>query len=186
MQLLCNMSCETRERMQNMFRNNLISVHLHCTSRLPTLAHAPSYAPYPQPPSGQPSDGAVPVRGLTGPPPPQGSIALPHSGPSRAGPLRRHQTCDFREHATSAPAEPGGEIRNVSRNQAHTHVLWQALKSHVFGSGTFGAFWPAQHCICASPLFTFALPRRARAAAGCRGLPRTLGAPRPVPLLTAV
>ena len=30
--------------------------------------------------------------------------------------------CDFREHATSAPAELGAEIHNVSRNRARTQV----------------------------------------------------------------
>ena len=55
--------------------------------------------------------------------------------------IRRHQTCDFREHATSAPAELGGEIHNVSRNRARAQVLLQARKLHVYGSGTFGAFW---------------------------------------------
>ena len=57
------------------------------------------------------------------------------------GMARRHQTCDFGEHATSAPAELGGEIHNVSRNRARTRVLLQARKLHVYGSGTFGAFW---------------------------------------------
>ena len=56
--------------------------------------------------------------------------------------FRRHQPCEFREHATSAPAELGGEIHNVSRNRARTQVLLQARKLHVYGSGTFGAFWP--------------------------------------------
>ena len=37
--------------------------------------------------------------------------------------IRRHQTCDFCERATSAPAELGGEIHSVSRNRAHTQVL---------------------------------------------------------------
>ena len=36
---------------------------------------------------------------------------------------RRHQTRDFGEHATSAPAELGGKIHNVSRNRARTQVL---------------------------------------------------------------
>ena len=49
---------------------------------------------------------------------------------------RRHQPCDFGEHKTSAPAELGGEIQNVSRNRARTQVLMQARKSHVYGSGT--------------------------------------------------
>ena len=53
--------------------------------------------------------------------------------------LRWHQTCDFCEHATSAPAELGREIHNVSRNRA-TKVLLQAQKLHVYGSGTLGAF----------------------------------------------
>ena len=41
---------------------------------------------------------------------------------------------------TSAPAELGGKIRSVSRNQARTQVLLQAQKLHVYGSGTFGSF----------------------------------------------
>ena len=45
---------------------------------------------------------------------------------------RRHQTCYFREHATSAPAELGGKFHNVSRNRARTQVLLQAQKLHVF------------------------------------------------------
>ena len=43
---------------------------------------------------------------------------------------RRHQTCDFGEHATSVPAELGGEIRNVARDRARTQVLLQARKCH--------------------------------------------------------
>ena len=43
--------------------------------------------------------------------------------------------------STSAPAELGGEIRNVSRSVARTQVLLQARKLHVYGSGSFGAFW---------------------------------------------
>ena len=42
----------------------------------------------------------------------------------------RRQTCDFRKHAISAPAEPGGETHNVSRNQARAQVLLQARKLH--------------------------------------------------------
>ena len=67
--------------------------------------------------------------------------------PSQQAPsttARRHQTCDFRAHATSAPAELGGEIHNVSHNRACTQVLLQARKLHVYGSGTFGAFWGKQ------------------------------------------
>ena len=45
---------------------------------------------------------------------------------------------DFGEHATSAPAELGGKIHNVSRNRARTQVLPQARKLHVYGSGTLG------------------------------------------------
>ena len=37
--------------------------------------------------------------------------------------LGRHQTCDFREQAPSAPAELGGEIHNVSQDRARTRVL---------------------------------------------------------------
>ena len=44
-------------------------------------------------------------------------------------------------HATSAPAEPGGQIHNVSRYRAHTQVLPQAQKLHVYGGGKFDAFW---------------------------------------------
>ena len=33
------------------------------------------------------------------------------------------------------------EIQNVSRNRAHTQGLLQARKSHIYGSGTFGASW---------------------------------------------
>ena len=54
--------------------------------------------------------------------------------------IRRHRTCHFREHATSAPAELGGDIHKVSQNRAHTLVLLQARKLHVYGSGTLGAF----------------------------------------------
>ena len=32
----------------------------------------------------------------------------------------------------------------VSQNQARTQVLLQAPKLHVYGSGTFGAFWAPQ------------------------------------------
>ena len=46
-----------------------------------------------------------------------------------------------RKHATSAAAELGGEIHNVSRNRARAQVLPRAQKLHVYGSGTFGAFW---------------------------------------------
>ena len=55
--------------------------------------------------------------------------------------FRWHQTCYFRKRATSAAAELGGEIHNVLRNRARTQVLPQARKLHVYGSGTFGAFW---------------------------------------------
>ena len=45
------------------------------------------------------------------------------SGSLRSGRLpelrRRHQTCYFRKHASSAPAELGGEIHNAPRNRAH-------------------------------------------------------------------
>ena len=64
----------------------------------------------------------------------------PAGGPSRPLP-RRHQRCDFGEHDTSAPAELGGEIHNVSRNRARKQVPLQARKSHACGGGTFGAFW---------------------------------------------
>ena len=60
----------------------------------------------------------------------------------RAAAVRRHrETCDFREHVTSAPAELGGKIHIVSRNRARTQVFLQARKLHVYGSGSFGAFW---------------------------------------------
>ena len=55
--------------------------------------------------------------------------------------FRRHQTCHFREHATSAPAESRGEIRKVLQHRACTQVLLQARKLHVYGSGTFDDFW---------------------------------------------
>ena len=45
------------------------------------------------------------------------------------------------KHATSAAAELGGEIHNVSRNRAHTQVLLQAQKLRVYGRDTLGAFW---------------------------------------------
>ena len=59
---------------------------------------------------------------------------------SRAALIRRHRTCYFRKHVTSAHAELGAEIHNVSRNRARTKVLPQAQKLHVYGNGTFGAF----------------------------------------------
>ena len=62
---------------------------------------------------------------------------------------RRHQTCYFRKHATSAPEEFGGEIHNGSRNRAHTQVLPQAQEFHVYGSGTFGAFGNAVRAVVA-------------------------------------
>ena len=46
-----------------------------------------------------------------------------------------------REKDLVAPAELGGEFLNVSRNRAHTQVLLQARKLHVYRSGTLGAFW---------------------------------------------
>ena len=52
-----------------------------------------------------------------------------------------HQTCDFSEHATSAAAEFGGEIHNVSRKRTQMQVLLQAQKLHVYRSVTVGAFW---------------------------------------------
>ena len=55
--------------------------------------------------------------------------------------IGRHRTCDFRDHATSAPAELGGEIPHVSRNRVRTRALLQARKLHVYGGGTVGAFW---------------------------------------------
>lgn len=55
--------------------------------------------------------------------------------------IRRHQTCYCRKHATSTAAEFGGEIHNVSRKRARRQVLLQAQTLHVYGSGTFGAFW---------------------------------------------
>ena len=53
---------------------------------------------------------------------------------------RQHHICYFREHATSAPAELGGGIHNVSRTRASAQALPQAQKLHVHGRGTFGAF----------------------------------------------
>ena len=55
-------------------------------------------------------------------------------------PSRRHQTSFFHKHATSAAAELGGKIRNVSRDPDRTQVPPQAPESYVYGSGTFGAF----------------------------------------------
>ena len=55
-------------------------------------------------------------------------------------------TRDFGEPAASAPAELGGEIHNVSRYPARTQVPLQARKLHVYGSGTFGAFWNKLCC----------------------------------------
>ena len=48
--------------------------------------------------------------------------------PRRASFIRRRHTCDFREHDTSAPAELGGEIHDVSRNRARAQVPLQARK----------------------------------------------------------
>ena len=62
-------------------------------------------------------------------------------GAPSLGKSRRRQKCDFGERDNSAPAELGGETHNVSRNRARTRVLLQARKLHVYGSGTFGAFW---------------------------------------------
>ena len=63
------------------------------------------------------------------------------AAPTRRGRFRRRQTCYFRQLATSAPAESRGEMHNVSRNRARTQVLLQVQRSHVYGSGTFGAFF---------------------------------------------
>ena len=46
----------------------------------------------------------------------------------------RHQTCCCRKHASSAAAELGGKIYNVSRNRARAQVLLQARKLHVYGN----------------------------------------------------
>ena len=73
---------------------------------------------------------------------------------------RRHQTCDFGKCATSAPAELGGKIHNVSRTRARTQVLLQARKLRVYLSGTFGAFWLRTSVPCAS--FPMVLPWVAR------------------------
>ena len=51
------------------------------------------------------------------------------------------QTCYFRKQATSAPAKLERKIHNASRNRAHTQILPQGHKLHVYGRGTFGAFW---------------------------------------------
>ena len=48
------------------------------------------------------------------------------------GATRRHQSFDFGERATSAPAMLGGETHNFSRNRAHTQVLLQARKLCVY------------------------------------------------------
>ena len=55
------------------------------------------------------------------------------------------------------PAELGGEIHYVSRNRARMQVLPQAQKSHVYGSGTFGAFWLCNP-LCLSLAILVAIP----------------------------
>ena len=45
--------------------------------------------------------------------------------------VRRHQTCDFGERATSAPAELGGEIHNISKIELVRRCFCRR------GSGTF-------------------------------------------------
>ena len=79
---------------------------------------------------------------------PKGSFALTHWARQEllrrtadGAYLREYLSTGYREHATSAPAELGGEPHNVSRNRARTQVLLQARKLHVYGSGAFGAFW---------------------------------------------
>ena len=55
--------------------------------------------------------------------------------------VRRHQTCDVRARATSAPAELGGEIRNFSRNRAFwTTVRKKQLKYASKGIWRQGAW----------------------------------------------
>ena len=54
--------------------------------------------------------------------------------------FRRHKKCYFRKHATSVPAEFGGETHNVSRDRARTQVLLQAQKSHVYFLVPSGGF----------------------------------------------
>ena len=49
-------------------------------------------------------------------------------------------------NATSAPAELGGGIHKVSRNGPRMQVRPQVRQLHVYGSGTFGAFW--SWCFC--------------------------------------
>ena len=103
------------------------------------------------------------------------SIRRPDGSVSPGGrvPFRRHQTCYFRERATSAPAELAGEstsrrgICNVSRDQARVQVRPKAQKLQVYGSGTFGAFgpfWPvlrvATRAACASSLLLHDSPER--------------------------
>ena len=75
--------------------------------------------------------------------------------------LRRHQTCYFRDHAASAPAEFGGEIHNFSRNRARTQVILQAQSRTFAGvarlvpsGATPSAWWRASHtrALCVSPV----------------------------------
>ena len=57
--------------------------------------------------------------------------------PAPCQPLTYSQTRDFRERATSAPAELGAEIRNVSRSRARAQVPPLAPKLHVCRNGAF-------------------------------------------------
>ena len=52
---------------------------------------------------------------------------------------RRHQTCDFRKRATSAPAEGPVHGLDLARRCEFPLPALQAQKWHVHGSGTFGA-----------------------------------------------
>ena len=63
---------------------------------------------------------------------------------------------DCGEHANSVFAGLGRETRKVSRNRSRTQVLLQARRLHVYGHGTFGAFWPSEPA--------GVLPARGRAA----------------------
>ena len=55
----------------------------------------------------------------------------------------RRQTYDFGEGATSAPAELGGEIHPcLAKSSPYAGPSAGTEVAHVYGSRTFGAFWP--------------------------------------------
>ena len=47
--------------------------------------------------------------------------------------ILKHHILELPKHATAAPAELGGKIRNVPRNRARTQVPPQVRKLHVYG-----------------------------------------------------